>query len=308
MCTREENLKKLFENFEEKEVQYYMSNCLTDEELQEAVSILGCSKDLTSAQAEMVRQGLFSRTPMLVEDSLVYSVDKYLHWFRGYYFQMSSTHNGIGCVHNSCTRLHYLEDSFNDKHMEYNNFVFTTCALITALHFYDVTMDLLSTKDGVAEFNKFLQVSAENEYLVSNNVCLDNCMKYVTKEEVAYKPNFDIYGGKTINILCNYGKPKSKATLGVLNICENAVRFMYQTKDKNYTLYTINTPDYISKQSELYVMLVEFLIAYAGFRVVWYDIYPLNKLAKEIIPITYNCKDSATELREIIPYIKEMLS
>ena len=134
-------------------------------------------------------------TPTIIGDdipSLRITPNRYLHWFRGYYFQLSGTHNGSCCYNTSCFSMEELmslcKGHLGDESPDSFNFVFVMSALTTLLKSYYCMQNWLQTSEGKRMFNKFLSLSAEQEYYVSSCVCLDDLLQYVTVTKTNQKP------------------------------------------------------------------------------------------------------------------------
>lgn len=125
--------------------------------------IAAVKEALNKNNIDLLRETLrVNNRPVLYKGNLVYGISKYLHWFRGYYYQMSGTPEGYYTVQAPYfwmrDLLHVVNSTerFTRYYPHVEEFVLSLSAMTTGLFYYDKTKLLLSTPSGVAEFDAFL--------------------------------------------------------------------------------------------------------------------------------------------------------
>ena len=295
---------------------YYFEECCTQEAVDKATALVKSIDDPCEIPKELMKSGVLSCEPTLVRNSLVYGMGAYLHWFRGCYFQISGTHTGVGTREQSYLRMDSLISSssvfdYNTKttRAEFVNFVLVMCSLTTALHYYDKTMKLISSEDGIETYNKFLKVSARGEHDASQDICLDDVMKYVSVTRSKFMPSIEPDDGMCI-LLADDGVRKSYA---VLHVSHRAIS-VHCKEENGYVCYKFTVPEWFSAvdadgnyllkhRCYAFDVFIEFIIGYAGIRCSGLVIYPIKSKLSKKVPISYNCSKVATSFAELFEIV-----
>lgn len=343
MSTRDELLKQLKTEFEKKEfwedyddifssdikfTPEFLNNAKyvkSDFQIERMITLMRTC-NFNSADEAFTRfkqEGLLSVQPTLIEGkrdiipSLILSWGNYLHWFRGYHFQISNTEDGIGEVYSGADRLDHALHTL--RHLDYvddNTFeqakrcVFTASMIPVLLHFSNGYQLLENNPELI---NSFLDLSGSAARLGS--VSLDDFMKYVTVNEYRRKPSFpgDIVGtndyDKAVMITChNYG-------YGLLTFGKDNITFTTCIKNGSYRTLQLKMPEWLSLKYEdgdfiitnpkqIVRIMVRALMTLAGFRADWMVMYPIGTKRGDLGRIEYNVPESASNWEEIEKYIK----
>lgn len=173
-----------FEDFERD----YLQHVISPEKLDAFIS------DIESALEKGDRRGLnkalnVTNKPLLYKGSLVFGINKYLHWFRGNYYQVSHTPDGQYTVESPYFWMdkllyivHHNARRTKDAYPGVEEFVLTISALTTGLNYYDAMKRMISTPEGLAEFDTFLATdlkkSSGYEYVFNTKSVLDSFEEY----------------------------------------------------------------------------------------------------------------------------------
>lgn len=135
------------------------------------------------------RFGLLKFQPYILEDkgrvpSLALKHNRFMHMFRGYHFQISYTHSGVGEYQCACPRWDVMKQRFD--------FCARDSKLLQIL-FY---MNCINCGIGIDEFNKlfiensevlddFVALSAKGQYLPEYNITCRMLKEYIEKVDVS---------------------------------------------------------------------------------------------------------------------------
>lgn len=249
--------------------------------------------------------------PVLYNKNLVLGMDKYLHWFRGYYYQVSYTPDGIGAVNTPYYRM--LEPMEITRRTNYYvseykgaaEFILSMSALTTALNYYDRVMELLSTEEGIKEFDQFL---SEN-YLKHNSGTMDfNTHKVLERfsEETCDAIPSDILVNNVVLLghdVSMISASSGKQTVAILSISKDNITVVTKLRD-SYRKVEFAFPDWYTDIKGLYAeefdenpykeshytlgSFVQFVLLYAGVRFSSTGFYLMRKDVDKKHPIIAN--------------------
>lgn len=252
--------------------------------------------------------------------SLMLSWGNYLHWFRGYHFQISGTHSGHGTVYSGADRLDHALNSISNLRDDYadnnyfaaGNFVFVACFL-PVLCYLEQGRKLLESHDNVI-LNDFLRESGKLSRL--HDVCLDDFMGYVSIKEYSTQPAYpgEIYGagdnGFAIRIL------DDSLGYGLLTIDRHDITFTTHPKEYLYRTRRVYLPDWfanrildeddypdVTHHNILYSIIIRALLSISGFRADYMCMYPIGTRRGDIKRLDYNLPDTASDWMDIEKYI-----
>lgn len=259
--------------------------------------------------------GLLHVEPTIMKDgkskvpSLVLGWGKYLHWFRGYHFQVSGTHSGVGSVYSGADRL--------DIALRYcygfsaAKFVFVGC-LVPVLCYFEQGMKLLEFPNNKL-LDDFVRMSGELEYL--HDTCMDDFMKFVSVKEYcaqpAYPADFDGVSDDdfAIRVL------DDSLGYGLLTIGEDFITFTTHPKEHLFRTRRIQLPDWFKEVCSdeecskvwdhkiIYQIIIRALMTLSGFRADYLCMYPMGTKRGDIRRLDYNLPDEASAWDDIDEYV-----
>lgn len=246
------------------------------------------------------RHGLLKIEPKIISTpgeipSLMLDIDRYLHWFRGYHFQISDTHQGIGEVYSGTYRLDraldsikYLpEDSIEDAKRD----VFT--ASFIPILFYDDVGYKLGSKTEILD--KFLELSGKLSRVEKPS--MTNFMSKLIYEKFPFKPELipQSHDGKQnmhIRISCN------GICYALLRLSGSAV-CLVTASGTIHTCTTLCLPEwlfmkdefgdnYVAEPEKIICLLVNALFAVCRFHADYMALYPTGGERGDFQPLNYN--------------------
>ena len=305
---------KLTETFI-KFVDHFVSYSVIEEMLSEANKYTGNNgDDAANYYKALEKLGYLNVVPVIANKnaeipSLVLSDDKFLHWFRGYYFQMSYTDYGDGEYNSSCFRMDYLLRICRESELPGRPaaFTFVMSAVTTLLCLYSRMKYWLNTDLGKDTFNEFLALSSRNECQVFNDVCLDDLMKYVDTEQFDIAPT--LTPDNKACVLLNHDIPYAAVVSE-----ENCIKVIkYSTENEKCTVFTVRYPGWMTVSDEFFKedrnefkkALLEFILTYSGIRTNYIAMYPIKTSTKKIKPVRYNLPDRFEKFEKVLDWIVE---
>ena len=241
--------------------------------------------------------------------SLIISDDKYLHWFRGYYFQISYTEYGDGEYNTSCFRMDYLLRCCRSSGLSGRSaqFVFVMSALTTLLCLYGRMNCWLKTESGKQTFNEFLSLSSRNECQVGKDVCLDDLMKYVDIDKFETAPS--ITPDDKACVLLNHDVPYAAVVSE-----ENCIKVIkYSGEEEKWLVFTVRYPGWMAVTDDFFdedrnvfkKAILEFILTYSGIRTNYIAMYPIKVSTKKVKPVHYNLPDRFEKFEKVQDWIVE---
>lgn len=263
---------------------------------------------------EVKSAGLLKCKPTVVyssdskKPSLCIAYNKYLHDFRGYYFQVSGTRDGIGSWATSCFRLDrlcklihdWVED--DDEAGLLTNHVVTLAALTTLFDYYECTHKMLKESREVLE--RFLNETVATCYRSAAGkteqplaLFLDTIRCSKSNEPPTIDPG-------DLNVLLKDGD----VCYGFLVCNEKSLAFT-SFNGEQYETVTLNPPtlpeDLSHKKNVFAAAYVEFLLKYSGVRVNYTAMYPVNSNLKKFKPFRMNVPNVAEKFDTVHDLVTE---
>lgn len=264
--------------------------------------------------------GLLHVEPIIMEDkkgkvpSLMLGWKKYLHWFRGYHFQISGTHSGIGSFYSGADRLDFALNATRNVRYGMDDaagkFIFVGC-LIPVLCYLEQGTRLLNAPNSIL-LNEFVKMSGELDNL--DNTCMDDFMKYVSVKEYSTQPSYpaEVYGAIDGDIAVRI--LDESLGYGLLTIGRNTITFTAHPKDIQFRTRKIAIPDWFFGTDEdgcsnvynhkiIYNIMIRALMTMSGFRADYMCMYPIGTKRGDIKRLDYNLPYTASTWGEIERYI-----
>ena len=237
---------------------------------------------------EAAKAGLLSFKPYIIENldgvpTLVLKYNRFLHLFRGYYFQVSYTAEGEGCYQTASTRIDYIKYEFRDG--------FTESRLLKILYY----MNCINAGCRIDTFDKLLK---ENPVIVDRFVAMSVNVIF-RNYDITYKDIENLISdvhGNTKEPEMTYRIPKNDTTdvcrLHVYNPCTLGVELMQQSFSKECLVELPNWEDgvsfsswiseddrewfnsYIYKNKYVFTQFVSFALNYFGVFINYTVAYP----------------------------------
>lgn len=267
-----------FEEYEKDFLLHLVSEEKLDKMLED-IQVAIAANDMKKVHEAMER----NITPVLHNGNLVYGIHKYLHWFRGYYYQMSCTPDGqytvnspyfwmtepmktAYCVVNSCEGYEGVEE-----------FILSLSAMTTALYVYEKTKNLLSTPEGVAEFDKFLASNYPTH--------CGHTLKYDTQKVLSCFKEYDcahIPSEVLVHNAILLGNRVTNNTKALLSYSDTMITLVLKTTN-GFKVVEFSMPDWYTDSKNIYAAevgenpfkespdtlasLIQFVLLYGGIRV-----------------------------------------
>ena len=259
----------------------YLRLCCSEEQIDSLIHYLSSANkfDLFSTPKKL---GIAECYPILYKNSLILGASNYLHWFRGYYFQVSCTHTGIYSNHVSNSRLDFamsyeVNSAIREK---YVNMLFSASALIPAYKCNDNFHKFIETEEGRKVFNSFLNAARVYDARINYSVDVCNLLDSITVKEYSEDLTLDVESESTMNVQLIKGNviQNKNIPIAVLSLSANFIRIIWKNKvNSNYVSKTLQLPENLfsadnildnseSAYTSAYLMLLEFMLVYCGFR------------------------------------------
>lgn len=259
---------------------------------------------------------LLAIDPCVINDSvpsLVLGWGKYLHWFRGYYFQVSCTQKGVGSVYSGADRMDYVMHDLQSLSYrsirdadDARKFIMIAC-MLPVLLFEGCGRRVLAGHLDI--LNGFLEKTGRCERIT--NVAYADFQRYLEVRDYQEPPSFpfDIFGAKdgdlAIRIIHDDG-----FGYGLLTISADNITFTRRLGDKHYQTMKLNVPEwvfakdecgayYLTEQHVCYRIMVRALMALGGFRADYLCMYPVGVKHGSLKRLNYNLPNSASSWYEI---------
>ena len=252
--------------------------------------------------------GLLSCTPTLADGSLVYGFQKYLHWFRGYYYQVSNTSDGVGSRAHSYTRLDWALKGVQSPEAAHQ--VLTAAMLITAFHYRKQTETLLSTVDGVRTLEAMINDDLRTHYGYTESYTLQNLLKYVKVSRSEY---LDTYVDGPGTLVVQLGVKSDCSARGMLVLSRETV--VVVTKEgEDYVTHELTVPEWVyavdggdgchmaENLAHVMMLFVEFLLCYSGMRLGIGGVY--NTIDRKGL-VRANCITLAFDVQDVFKIVED---
>lgn len=277
----------------------YFDRACSDEVLDGCIAIVREAADAKDAWVKLTDSGLLNCKPVLVNNSIVFGYQKYMHWFREYYYQTSYTIHGRGSREHTYFRMDYALCGLHKDEQVCQ--VLTAAALATALRYYKQTTKMLSTEDGVGVLNGLLWHDLRKHY------------KWVKDESCGIHTLLDLIAVETSKYLIDepVGDNTKVVQLdgkGALYLSKSNIRVVTQERGL-YVMRTLTVPAWVWEEDDdddfLYwedkcpnrvmELFVEFMLAYSGVRLGVTGIFSMvdkNSVVKVNSPcVAHNIED-----------------
>lgn len=277
----------------------YFDRACSDDVLDRCIAIVRDAADAKDAWARLTDSGLLNCEPVLVNNSIVFGYQKYMHWFREYYYQTSYTINGRGSREHTYFRMDYALCGLH-KHEQVCQ-VLTAAALATALRYYKQTTKMLATKEGIDALNGLIRHDLHEHYKWAEceSCSIHNLLGFITVMTSKYPIDEPV--GDNTKVIQLDGK-------GALYLSKSVIRVV--TRERGlYVLRTLTVPKWVWEEDEdddflcwedkrpnsIMKLFVEFMIAYAGVRLGVTGIFSMvdkNSVVKVNSPcVAHNIED-----------------
>lgn len=298
---------------------------VADDNVSAMIEKLRINKYSSAADAleDFRKSGLLKVEPVVLDDdvpSLMLGVDKYLHWFRGYYFQISYTHIGNGAVYSGADRMDfalrqvkYIKDSEAAK-----RFILVAC-LIPVLSYVDKGRKLLNNNTELLD--KFLEKTSYCSRV--SGATISDFMDCISSEEFVYQP--DRYEGLVTDasIREEMRIMDGDFSYGLIQFCDDRIRLITRTADSKYLITTLTLPEWltasdcseddaeydtIEDKKLIYRIATRALMAVCGFRADYMCMYPIGVKRGDLKRIDYNVSCKAVQWDDIEAKINDIYS
>lgn len=287
----------------------------SDEQLKRMIVLLNVRYFDTASAALTCfkKEGLLKVQPTLITQgsvpSLLLQWGSYMHWFRGYYFQISDTHDGTGEQYAGADRLdramlniHDLVRTDNAMFRDAEREIFVACAIPVLLH-YSVGYTLLKENKGLV--NSFLDLSATSA--LKSVTSFDDFAKHLLVCTSVNKPVYPADFDHNVIALRLMTEGKSYGLLTLGKVC---ITCTAHYGNNNYKTFRFKLPEWlflkdgdgenaVDSPKWIVAIFVRALLALAGFRADWICMYPIGSKRGDILPIEYNIPGSAETWRDI---------
>ena len=282
----------------------YLLHVASEEELDGVIEFV--KRGLELHNMGMIDDALeINNFPVLYKGNLVFGMQKYLHWFRGYYYQMSYTPDGIGTVQSP---YFWMRDTLQIVHntvrycKEYEGveeFVLSMSALSTALNYYSKMRKMLSTAEGVKEFDQFLAENYARHFPYHTNFDTPKVLDCFSEEVCPVIPS-DILVSNAV--LLGHGMTGAK-TVAILAVTDDSIKVVVKL-NRGYRVATFALPDWYTDSHNVYEAefgenpykasaypiesLVQFVLMYCGVRISCNGFFHMRKDVDRKNSITVN--------------------
>ena len=270
----------------------YLQHVIPPDKLDEVIFEIACA--ISSGDNTRVSKALnITNPPVLYKGNLVFGMNKYLHWFRGYYYQVSYTPDGHYTVQSPYfwmdKLLHLVYSNARrtcDTYTNVEEFVLTISALSTSLNYYDSMKRMISTPDGVAAFDEFLVENrkkySRTSYDFNTQKVLDLLEEYTCEHIPA-----DILVQNAVVIRNEF----SDNNICILSVTDTHIVTVIRTHGK-FKVIKFTLPDWYTDASSVYdeefgenpykntpdamEIFVQFVLYYSGVYTHSIGMYPLG--------------------------------
>lgn len=252
--------------------------------------------------------------------SLVLGWNRYLHWFRGYYFQISENHTGQVSVYSGADRLdyalHQVRDFTCDLDYWPSEFLFVACFL-PVLCYFDAGRALL--KDNPKLIDDFLDLSGKVHHL--SGIHLSSFMNNVTELKSDNAPLwFDGFGVTDADVPVRLNC--DGYTYGLLTIGKQVLTFISGTSKNGFRRIILQVPDwvwgvhddeeycytddaYVDDRTLIYNIMARAIVTLGGFRADYVSMYPVNSIKNKFTKLKYNLPNVADCWQQVEKFISD---
>lgn len=291
---------------------YYFEHVCTPENLDACIHEAKELKDATSAWKWLRDSGLLNCSPVLVGDSLVYGFQKYMHWFRGYYYQVSYTKDGDGSREHSYSRLDLAIKGVTIPEAIHQ--LLAAALLVTALRYRKQTQKLLDTEDGVKLLEDVLNSDLNEHYprCHGKSYGLRNLLQYVKVSRAKY---FDTYVDDEDTKVVQLGAKSANPARSVMVLSKEKI-IVVTKEGSNYVTHELSVPEWVYSLDEdgfpmienhvpVMELLTEFLLSYSGVRLGITGVY---NVVDRKGSVKADCVTQATSAQDVFDIIEEFYS
>lgn len=291
----------------------------SDEQLLAMVDLLRTNKykDAAEVLSSFKANGLLKFEPCFVPGqvpSLCLGWQRYLHLFRGYYYQISDTAEGVGEVYAGADRLDFALRSISylsEDTVAVGSAFISIAALVPVLTYFDVGYSLLNS----TLLDQFLTETAKATGLKISGY--KDFSDYVTVEYRATKPTFPG------DLSTNSEEPvairlmSEETCYGLLVISKETIQIVTRIKDNMYAITRLRIPGWFYQYGEddelaiydeddrarLLSIMVRATLALAHFRADHTCMYAIGTKRGDVRRISYNVPNCAYKWSDINNYI-----
>lgn len=277
----------------------FFDKLCSSEVLDTCINIVRTAESDDDAWDELISSGMCNCTPKLVGNSLVFGFKKYMHWFCGYYYQISYTYSGFGSREHTYFRLDRALTGVGNKLAVEQ--LLTAAALATALRYYKQTMKMLSSEEGVKEFEGLMRgdIATHHKYIDPSDYSVSCLLDLVTVETSKHLVDEPVGEGTKVVQL---------GTKGALYLSKERVRVTTQERGL-YVMRTLTVPEWVWSEedddclcledkhpSHIMKLLVEFMLAYSGIRLGLWEIF---SMVDRKSAVRVNCPCIASDVNDV---------
>lgn len=244
-------------------------------------------------------------TPVIVDNSICFGPRKYLHWFRGYNFQVSQNPDATWYKVKPCNRIDYLLRDVGSYQGEdvykYTSFVIASSILASAYRFYKQTCRILESNDDQNLFDVLLK-HVETKY--DSSIVKDltvNCLKQYMSVDVCARPCLEVDCNAENILLIDDLNDTHIAVLSIYP--ESSKRVVVTTKcdNKLYYRHTILLPEFIDHFNvNLLILMCELCLGYAGVYIASEGFYKNIHKNREVKHIINRCAYTFSDIVDLI--------
>lgn len=286
---------------------------VSDDNIKQMLELLNTKKYANALQAygDFKSNGLLKVEPVIVDTgvpSIMLGINKYVHWFRGYYFQISSTMSGTGEVYAGADRLDIALHSVRIiRDWSCAERFITVACFIPVISYTDTGRKLLENNRGLV--NKFLYMTGVYSKVVDAE--LNDFMDYISVVKYNMKPDrFD--GLNDSESILEVRIMFEGFSYGLLQICNDRIRLLKSSGENEYSITTLTLPEWlthdnIENKHKLYNIIVRALMSLCGFRADYMCMYPIGVKRGDTMRLDYNIPVKAEEWEDIELVIKNLI-
>lgn len=270
-----------------RDVHWFMEQAKSADDIQKAIDILTPLKNANLSEwvKALSQAGLLRCEPTLdsSKKSLIYSYNRIMHYFRGYYFQFSGNKNGHGSYGQSMSRLDRVlfalqmwndeEDIISEEaYIRMGQYIVAMHALTTMLQgFYKRSMKCLNSTPEIVD--EFLANSIKGAF--SNGITANSCLSYVTQVEMPQMPIID----PDAYVVANLCDPDDKNGYAVVMASKKEMIVITYPAEFKYVVTAVSIPEELQKlifeetyydefplAMSVYYSVLEFALSYAEIK------------------------------------------
>lgn len=300
----------------------FMNDVLSEEQLQKILNLLVDNAGHVSRDdifSVVKSMGLLKCKPTVVYDghslcktpSLCIAYNRYLHDFRGYYFQISGTRDGVGSHAMSCFRMDKLlritRDNVEDKCKcgLLTNFIVAMSALTTLLDYFEYTQKLLNDSREVME--KFINETVKAKYRYAAGMTEQPLAILLDSTRIQKSSELPTVEPDNLNIAL-YDK-HDNSYYGLLECCENLIKFT-KFNGKQYSTTVLTIPETLNEDLQPYkdvfmCAFVEYVLKFSGVRANYMTMHPSGAQQSDFAQFRINVPHVADDFGTIVDLVQE---